>query len=163
MFQRILVPIDGSPTSAAGLRQAIALAQDQGATLYLLHVVDELIVTQGFDGTAFVAQSAIDAVINALRKQGKSLLGKAAEAAKRRSVKYETLLVDTFGHAVADVIAEQARKRRAGLIVMGTHGRRGITRLVMGSDAEGVVRSARVPVMLVRLHKVSRGTRAKKS
>jgi nucleotide-binding universal stress UspA family protein len=163
MFQRILVPIDGSPTSAAGLRQAIALAADQGATLYLLHVVDELVVTQGFDGTAFVAQSEIDAVINALRKQGKGLLEKAAEAAKRRSVKYETLLVDTVGHAVADVIAEQARKRRAGLIVMGTHGRRGITRLVMGSDAEGVVRSARVPVMLVRLHKVSRGTRAKKS
>jgi nucleotide-binding universal stress UspA family protein len=163
MFQRILVPIDGSPTSAAGLHQAIALAEDQGATLYLLHVVDGLVVTQGFDGTAFVLQGEIDAVINALRKQGKSLLDKAAEAAKRRSVKHETLLVDTFGHAVADVIAEQARKRRVGLIVMGTHGRRGITRLVMGSDAEGVVKSARVPVMLVRLHKEPTRARAKKS
>jgi nucleotide-binding universal stress UspA family protein len=163
MFQRILVPIDGSPTSAAGLRQAIALAEDQGATLYLLHVVDELVVTQGFDGTAFAVQSEIDAVINALRRQGKRLLDKAAEAANRRSVKYETLLVDTFGHAVADVIAEQAKKRRVGLIVMGTHGRRGITRLVMGSDAEGVVRSARVPVMLVRLHKETSRARAKKS
>jgi nucleotide-binding universal stress UspA family protein len=49
MFQRILVPIDGSTTSAAGLRQAIALAEDQGAVLCLLHVVDELVVTQGFE------------------------------------------------------------------------------------------------------------------
>ena len=163
MFQRILVPIDGSPTSAAGLRQAIGLAEDQRATLCLLHVVDKLVVTQGFDGTAFVTQSEIDAVINALRKQGKKLLDKAAEAAKRRSVKYEVSLVDTFGHAVAEVITEQARKSRAGLIVMGTHGRRGITRLVMGSDAEGVVRSARVPVMLVRLHKEPSRARAKKS
>jgi nucleotide-binding universal stress UspA family protein len=161
MFQRILVPVDGSPTSAAGLRRAIALAEDQGAVLYLLHVVDELVVTQAFDGSTFVVQSEIDAVVEALHKQGQKLLDKATEAAKRRAVKCEPLLVNTFGHAVAEVIVEQARKRHAELIVMGTHGRRGITRLVMGSDAEGVVRTARVPVMLVRL--ASRSVRAKKS
>lgn len=162
MFQRILVPIDGSPTSAAGLRQAISLAENQGATLYLLHVVDEFLVTRGFDGTTFVTGREVDAVVAALRKQGKKLLDKAAETAKRRSVKYEILLVDTFGNAVADVITAQARKRRAGLIVMGTHGRRGITRLVLGSDAEAVVRSARVPVMLVRLPEKPGRVRAKK-
>lgn len=152
MFQRILVPIDGSTTSAAGLRQAIALAEGQGAVLYLLHVVDELVVTQGFDGMAFALQGETGTVINALRKQGQRVLDKAAEVAKRRSVKCETLLLDTSGRAVAEVIAEQARKRRAELIVMGTHGRRGITRLVMGSDAQGVVGFSRVPVMLVPLH-----------
>jgi nucleotide-binding universal stress UspA family protein len=161
MFQRILVPVDGSPTSAAGLRQAIALAEDQGAVLYLLHVVDELVVTQAFDSSTFVVQSEIDAVVEALHKQGQKLLDKATEAAKRHAVKCEPLLVNTFGHAVAEVIIEQARKRHAQLIVMGTHGRRGITRLVMGSDAEGVIRSARVPVMLVRLP--PRNVRAKKS
>lgn len=60
------------------------------------------------------------------------------------------MLCETVGHAVADVIVEQAKKRRADLIVLGTHGRRGITRLVMGSDAEGVVRTTRMPVLLVR-------------
>ena len=71
MFQRILVPIDGSTTSAAGLRQAIALAEDQGAVVYLLHVVDELVVTQGFDGMAFVLQGKIGVVINALASKDK--------------------------------------------------------------------------------------------
>jgi nucleotide-binding universal stress UspA family protein len=51
---------------------------------------------------------------------------------------------------VADVIVENAKKWRADLIVMGTHGRRGITRVVMGSDAEGVVRNTPVPVLLIR-------------
>ena len=60
------------------------------------------------------------------------------------------MLYETVGHAVADVIIEQAKKCRADLIVLGTHGRRGITRLVMSSDAEGVVRATRVPVLLVR-------------
>jgi len=58
--------------------------------------------------------------------------------------------VETAGYGVADVILKQAKKTRADLIVMGTHGRRGVARLVMGSDAEGVVRGAPVPVLLVR-------------
>jgi nucleotide-binding universal stress UspA family protein len=65
-------------------------------------------------------------------------------------VKPKPVLVEKFGGLVADVIIAQARKQRAGLIVLGTHGRRGVTRLVMGSDAEGVVRRTPVPVLLVR-------------
>lgn len=101
MFQRILVPIDGSPTSAAGLREAIALAKDQHASLYLVHVVDEFLVTQGLDGTSYVAPNYIESIFAALREQGKRLLDKAATAAERQSVKYQTMLVETVGHAWA--------------------------------------------------------------
>jgi nucleotide-binding universal stress UspA family protein len=59
-------------------------------------------------------------------------------------------MIESFGGRAADFIVEQARKWRADLIVLGTHGRRGVRRLVMGSDAEQVIRATRVPVLLVR-------------
>jgi nucleotide-binding universal stress UspA family protein len=63
----------------------------------------------------------------------------------------KTILVESIGpRRVADIIIQQARKQRADAIVIGTHGRRGLSRLVMGSDAEEVVRTAPVPVTLVR-------------
>jgi nucleotide-binding universal stress UspA family protein len=150
MFRKILVPIDGSPTSNLGLREAIKMAKDQSATLCLLHVVDEMIVSQAFDGTMYVTPRYIDEFIAALQNQGKKVLAKAEKRAKKDAIKCQTVLCETVGHTVADVIIEQAKKCRADLIVLGTHGRRGITRLVMGSDAEGVVRATRVPVLLVR-------------
>jgi nucleotide-binding universal stress UspA family protein len=150
MFKRILVPIDGSATSNLGLREAIEVAKDQNATLCLLHVVDDMVVTQGFDGTMYVAASYIDEILAALRKEGKAILAKAEAQAKKQALRCESVLVETIGHPVADVIIRQARKCRADLIVLGTHGRRGLTRMVMGSDAEGVVRATRVPVLLVR-------------
>ena len=156
MFRRILVPIDGSPTSNLGLREAIEMAKDQGATLCLLHIVDEMIVTQGLDGTMYVTPGYIDEFLAALRKEGEKILAKAEKEVKKRAIKCQTVLSETAGHAVADVIIEQVIKCRADLIVLGTHGRRGITRLVMGSDAEGVVRATPVPVLLVRSSRAAR-------
>ena len=68
------------------------------------------------------------------------------------------VLVETIGHTVADAIPEQAKKSHADLIVLGTHGRCGISRLVMGSDAEGVIRAATVPVLLVRTPRAAQPT-----
>jgi nucleotide-binding universal stress UspA family protein len=165
MFRRILVPIDGSPTSNLGLREAIKIAKDQGATLCLLHVVDEMIVTQAFDGAMYVTPAYIDEFLAALRQEGKKTLARAEKEVKKQAVKCQAVLGETVGHPVADVIIEQAKKCRADLIVLGTHGRRGITRLVMGSDAEGVVRATRVPVLLVRHRSAPRrkGARGSKS
>lgn len=150
MFQRILVPIDGSHASNLGLEVAIKMAKDQNATLCLLHVVDELVVTRNLDGTMYAAASYVDEFLDALRKGGKELLAQAEAKVHKRGVKADAVFIETLGRRVADVIIEQAKKWRADLIVLGTHGRRGLTRLVMGSDAEGVVRSTRVPVLLVR-------------
>jgi len=150
MFRRILVPIDGSPTSNQGLEEAIALAKDQSARLCLLHVVDESATTRGFDATMYVPADYIDEFIKVLREDGKKLLAKAETKVRQRRIKVDTVLLETLGYRVADLIIKQAKKWRADVIVLGTHGRRGLSRLLMGSDAELVVREARVPVLLVR-------------
>jgi nucleotide-binding universal stress UspA family protein len=150
MFRRILVPIDGSPPSKRGLDEAIALAKDQAARICLLHIVDETIVTRTFDGTTYMPASYIDDFMKSLRSEGKRLLSRAEAKVRARRIKVDAVLLETLGHRVADVIVAHAKKWRADVIVLGTHGRRGLSRLVMGSDAELVLREAPVPVLLVR-------------
>jgi len=146
MFKRILVPVDGSRTSGLGLEQAIRLAKDQRAMLYLLHVIDERVITQNLEGGA----AEIDRLFDSLRASGKQILANAEAQARKKRVRVKAVLVENIIRSVADVIVGQAKKVRADLIVLGTHGRRGVSRLVMGSDAEGVVRTTSVPVLLVR-------------
>jgi nucleotide-binding universal stress UspA family protein len=148
MFRRILVPIDGSPTSQLGLREAIKLAQDQGATLCLLHVIDDETIRKR--GSIYAHTAYIDEFLAALRKGGEKILTEAEKEVKKHAIKCWTALLETMDRPVPDAIIEQARKWRADLIVLGTHGRRGLSRLVMGSAAEGVVRAAHAPVLLVR-------------
>lgn len=146
MFRRILVPVDGSQTSARGLTTAIRMAKGRHSTLCLLHIVDERPLTQAYEGSG----DYFDRLLQSLREGGRRILARAASAAGRHGVKVQTVLVENMIRPVADLIVKEARRRRADLIVLGTHGRRGISRLVMGSDAEGVVRTASVPVLLVR-------------
>jgi len=150
MFRRIMVPIDGSSPSRRGLEEAIMLARDQKARLCVLHVVDQSIVTQSFDGTALMPASYVEDITKGLTTSGKRLLARAEAKARARRVKVEARLLETLGRRVADVIVREARKWRADVIVLGTHGRRGFSRVVLGSDAELVVREAPVPVLLVR-------------
>jgi len=150
MFQRILVPIDGSPTSNRGLEVAIGLASDQKAKICLLHVVDELVATGGVDGMTYVPSSFSDEFIRALRQQGRKLLASAEAKVRKHGIDVDAVLRETVGYRVADLVIKQAKKWRADVIVLGTHGRRGLSRVVMGSDAEMVLREAPVPVLLVR-------------
>jgi nucleotide-binding universal stress UspA family protein len=146
MYKRILTPVDGSATSRRGLRAAIGLAKAQRARLTILNVVDAMPVFASLEGV-----TAYDAgILEALRKGGKKILAGAAAEAKKRGIKAKTVLAENIAGRVADVIVRQAKKSRADLIVIGTHGRRGLTRMVMGSDAELVVRYAPAPVLLIR-------------
>lgn len=149
MFKRILVAVDGSPASNAGLRSAVELAADQHATLLLLHVVDDSTVTAGFEG-GFTVPNYIDTFYDALRTSGRKVLAKAETLAKAAGVDYKLVLVESRAATVAHVVVGQAKSLKADLIVLGTHGRRGLRRVLMGSDAEAVVREANVPVLLVR-------------
>ena len=92
MFHRILVPIDGSPTSSQGLEEAIALAKNQAARVCLLHVVDELVVTQGLGGAMFVSASYVEDFTTALRENGSKLLAKAEKRVRQHRVRVETKL-----------------------------------------------------------------------
>jgi nucleotide-binding universal stress UspA family protein len=161
MFRRILVPIDGSTTSNRGLEEAIGLASDQKAKICLLHVIDELVVTGGADGMMYVPPSYIDEFIRALREGGKKLLAGAEAKVRKRGIEVEPVLLETVGRRVADQIIKQAKKWRADVIVLGTHGRRGLSRVVMGSDADMVVRETPVPVLLVRSPRRSRKRRVR--
>lgn len=159
MFKRILVAIDGSPTADRGLRLALELAREHDATLYVLHVVNEMVAAQGFEGGAFVSPQFVDELLAALREAGQKILSRAEKLAEKQGKPVKPLLVETLGQGVAHEVLTQARKLRAELIVLGTHGRRGLSRLVMGSDAEAILREARVPVLLVRSPAATRTSR----
>jgi len=144
MYKKILVPVDGSNTASRGLQEAIGLAKDQDAVLRVIHVVDQAVLAQ----TPGVMMAAGD-VLERLEESGAAVLKRAVALAARAGVKADTVLLRSMAGRIADGVIREAQRWRADLIVMGTHGRRGISRMLLGSDAETVVRSATVPVMLV--------------
>ena len=143
-YKRILVPVDGSPTAAKGVKEAIKIAKAGRGKLLLLHVVEEY--------SAFTAPevgASLGPILDALRQSGRRTIDRIARSARSAGVQPQSVLVENFGGRVADTIVKQAKRLRADLIVMGTHGRRGVSRVLLGSDAELVVRSSPVPVLLV--------------
>ena len=146
-YRKILVAVDGSTASNKGLREAIRLVKAERAKLFIVHVVDEFQAFAAMDGMA--AAPGLD-LVPWLREGGKRILAKAVGVALKEKVKPKSILRERVGGPAADKIVREARKVRADLIVLGTHGRRGVRRLVLGSDAEQVVRTAPVPVLLVR-------------
>jgi nucleotide-binding universal stress UspA family protein len=148
MFKRILVPVDGSRTSEEGLRTALKLAKTSRASVFVLHVVEENVVLLGGD---YTSGAYLDQLVKELKESGKQVLARSKTLARRQGVRTQTVLIEDLGsRRVADLIVQQARKLRADVIILGTHGRRGLRRVVMGSDAEEVVRIAPAPVLLVR-------------
>lgn len=146
MYQHILVPVDGSATSSRGLDEAIALARLTGGSLRILHVVDDLSVASGYEGGCSYSGD----LILALRDAGAQIVAEAKAIATARGVQADTVVCETFAGRFCDLCIEQATTWPADLIVMGTHGRHGLGRAVLGSDAEQVVRLATVPVLLIR-------------
>ena len=156
MYRRILVPLDGSRTAQLGLGEAVKLAKSQDSSLRLLHVVDELVLMTAPEMSYDIAD-----LIEVLKEDGRKILEKGAAHARKHGVKVQTSLIETFGGHAADSIIDEATKWHASLIVLGTHGRRGMKRMVMGSDAEEVVRNAPSPVLLVRSGLAPKGTRGR--
>ncbi len=148
VYRKILVPVDGSPASNRGLIEAMALARNQGATLRLVHVLDELILGPGAEAVVYLGNT-----VDLLREAGEQIVAKAEAAAQASGLESESVILETTGGRAADAIVAEARAWGADLIVLGTHGRRGARRLVMGSDAEEIVRTTPVPVLLVRMTK----------
>jgi len=147
VYERILVPVDGSPTSNAGLDEAIRLAGLTGGRIRLVHVLDGNLFRVGFETYA-------GDVIRMLREVGSRIVADAKARIESSGVLAETFTTEHFGEQVWDVVTEQARTWKADLIVIGSHGRRGPRRLLLGSDAEQIVRCAPVPVLLVRMSRL---------
>ncbi len=146
MFKRILVAVDGSATADLALQEAIKLAREQQAQLRIVHAIDILNV---YLGDGFVDPSEIS---EAQTRSGQEILGKAEAVARDAGIAVETglLVIDTVGRRVPEMIAADAESWPADLIVICTHGRGGLSHLLMGSVAEGVVRVATKPVLLIR-------------
>jgi len=145
MYKKILVPVDGSEPSRLGLAEAINIAKSQGSQLRLLHIVNEFI----FDYT-YSPMPYATSLIDSMRQQGQAILDQAEKQVRDAGLVPECVLLETIGGSAAEGILREAAKCTADLIVMGTHGRRGLARLALGSDAEQVVHESPAPVLVVR-------------
>ncbi len=148
MYQRILVAVDGSQTSDRALAEAIELAQLVDGQLLLLHVSED--VSQVWTGGEWMAATPPMLSPEIFEEIGQGILDHAAKKVEEAGLSAETRRISDDGQRVGKVIAQQAQDWQAELIVIGTHGRRGLDHFLLGSVAEGVMRAAPMPVLLVR-------------
>ncbi|KOX97289.1 universal stress protein [Halorubrum tropicale] len=139
MYSEILVPTDGSPASDAAIEHAIDLADRYDARLHALYVVD---------GAAYSSlEAGAEIVVEALESEGEEATTRVAEAAADAGVECVTSV--TSGTAYRS-IHDYVDDHDIDVVVMGTHGRKGIDRYLLGSVTERVVRTSDVPVLTVR-------------
>lgn len=148
MFRRILVAVDGSEPSNRAVATAMKLAREGRARLRIVHVADTLPpASVGVAGEMYVdVERYRDAVLSA----GRDVLKRVGARARATRARTETALLETLTHDPSAAIVAEAKRWRADLIALGTHGRTGLARLFLGSVAEGVARHAPVAVLLVR-------------
>lgn len=148
MYTRIVVALDGSETASHALDAALNLARDTGAQLLPVYVIDLPVFALDVPGY----NPSI--VRNAFEEEGRRVTAQARERMAQRGVRGTPRVTEVTppGEDVANCIQRAAADWHADLIVMGTHGRRGVRRMVLGSVAERVLRCATCPVLLVSSH-----------
>lgn len=145
MYRTILLAIDGSSSSRLALREAVRLAASTHGVVHAIHVVDD---------APLLSHSDLDPVelADAMRKCGRSALDEAEQTCAAAGVTCHAELVEpvALSDDVASIVRWRAEQIHADLVVMGTHGRRGVRRLVLGSVAEHLLRISMCPVLLLR-------------
>lgn len=144
MYRRVLITVDGSNCSEAALEHGLKLAHGEQAEVRIIHIVDtqSLYTFEGVD---------VGRIETAWRQAGQEVLDRAVAQARQVGVAVvSSALLETVGRRIPSVVVAEAERWSADLIVLGTHGRHGIDRLLLGSVAEGVVRTTPVPVLLIR-------------
>jgi len=145
MFKRILVPVDGSTPSKRAVSMAISLAQEKQGQVRLVHVLEQAAFMTGYDPST----AASGHLYGALLSSGEQVLQEAAGTVRAAGLHPEVELVQDMGR-LGDAVATACTSWAADLVVVGTHGRRGPSRLLLGSGAEQIIRFATVPVLVVR-------------
>lgn len=140
-LKQILIPIDFSDYSDQALRWGVSLAQKYGAQLLLLHVIPEVLEEVS------ARESAGEQLVIDLTAEVEAQLHEIARQGLKEGVAVDVRVADG---EPADAILRMARQEKVDLIVMGTHGRTGLSHLLLGSTAEAVVRAAACPVFTVR-------------
>jgi len=141
-YRRILVPVDGSESSNRALVAALQLARDSGGRVRAIHHVDEL---------SYLRPSTNPrAVIEAVQADAQHVLAAALAICQSAGVPADTRMVEGLGRRLGEAVADEARAWEADLVAIGTHGRRGLGRALLGSGAEQIIRLAPVAVLVVR-------------
>jgi nucleotide-binding universal stress UspA family protein len=143
MFQRILVATDFSPASTPALEMSVKMARGGGALLLIAHAYQEPGLVELSHAPAAVYEQWDQKLREGTERQLRPLL----EYARKEDIAAEGLILTGFAD---EAIIEAAKQKGADLIVMGTHGRRGASRLFLGSVAARVISTAPCPVMTVR-------------
>lgn len=144
MYQKILAPIDGSATSERALDEAIKFARQQNACVQIVHVLEDI---RYFDSENFLDYAEL---VHAMKCSGEKMLAQAQTKLQQAGVKAEAKLLEAHGERVARIVTAEAKNNNMDLIIIGTHGRSGFSHVLLGSVAEGVVRTAHIPVLLIR-------------
>lgn len=146
MYKRILVPIDGSETSTRALVAALQMARESGGSVRVVHVIEELAQVIAYDPYgAYPGDLA-----KVMRDSGQKILADAVAMAQSAGVPVEQHLIEAGGQRLAETVIQDASAYHADLIVVGTHGRRGLGRVLLGSGAEQIIRLAPLPVLVIR-------------
>lgn len=148
MHKHIVTAVDDSPTSQRAIRAAVDLAQASGARLTLVHAVDEALFAHFSQTEATFASK--EAVEQALIKEGQSVLDSAYEIARAAGGTPEVRLSTSRHDSISDQIAHVLKELGADLLVLGSHGRRGVKRMFLGGVAERLMRKVDISVMIVR-------------
>ena len=146
MYKRILAAVDGSRGARLALDEAIKIAKASGAEIVAVFVVEH--APQLVDvGAVYMPEQGADA---ARVDAATAALDEARELLREHGVGGAARAIDAYGDGIAQVLARAADECEADLIVMGTHGRQGMRRMLLGSVAEALLRKAHMPVLLVR-------------
>lgn len=152
MYKNIMLALDGSKISDSLVEEVTKLIKGRkGVNLRIIHVVDESFVYYGGQDFDYLS------LIVSCQEAGQNILANAEKAISSQSpVKIETSLLELkpFHKRIAEVIVEEAKDWSADLLVIGTHGRRGFSHLLLGSVAENIIRIATTPILLVRSSEV---------
>jgi nucleotide-binding universal stress UspA family protein len=147
MYQRILVATDGSTLSKKAVSSALALAATCGAELIALKVVPRYPQAY-FEGSIPLSAEEISRVEKQWTESAQAQLAAIEKTAKAKTVSIKTLTVKS--DVVSDAIIAAAKKHKADLIVMASHGRKGIKRLLLGSETQQVLTHSHIPVLVLR-------------
>ncbi len=147
MYQKILVATDGSPLSKKAVSSAISLAALTGAELIALKVIPRYPQSY-FEGGLALQAAEVSRVEKQWADDAQAIVDAVQKSALAKGVKAKALTVKS--DLISDAVIAAAKKHKCDLIVMASHGRRGIKRLLLGSETQQVLTHSHVPVLVLR-------------
>ena len=147
MYKRILVPTDGSALSKKAVRSAIKLAASLGAELVAMHVVRRYPMSF-FDGEVTMSRADVNRIEKQWSDRAQELVDDVREAGSANGVKVKTVVMQSS--TIADAILRVAARQKCDLIAMASHGRKGIKRILLGSETQQVLTQGHIPTLVLR-------------